>query len=113
MTAKNVNYTVEQTAAMVNDYANGVSVDQIATALGKSVRSVVAKLSREGVYKAKERTTKNGDAIVKKDNLADQLGMLVGLTEAEITSLSKVNKTALVKLLDMAKAFKLDANDIS
>jgi hypothetical protein len=114
MTAKTVNYTAEQTAAIAADYANGVSIETIAANVGKSVRSVVAKLSREGLYKAKERTTKNGDPIVKKDNLADQLGMLVGLTEAEVTSLAKVNKTALLKLLDMAKAYKIsDANDVS
>jgi hypothetical protein len=114
MTAKTVNYTAEQTAAVVADYKAGVAVESIAAAVGKSVRSVVAKLSREGVYKAKERTTKSGDAIVKKDNLADELAMLVGLTEAEATSLAKVNKTALVKLLALAKATTLtDANDVS
>lgn len=101
MTAKNVNYTVEQTAAIVADYANGVSVEQLAANMGKSVRSIVAKLSREGVYKAKERTTKNGDPIVKKDALADQLMLLANLTEAEATSLAKVNKTALVKLITL------------
>ena len=53
MTAKTVNYTPEQTTKMVADYQAGVTVDQIAEALGKSVRSIVAKLSREGVYKRK------------------------------------------------------------
>ena len=37
MTAKTVNYTPEQTTKMVADYSAGVTVDQIAEALGKSV----------------------------------------------------------------------------
>ena len=114
MTAKNVNYTPEQTTAIVADYQAGVAVEAIAEKIGKSVRSIVAKLSREGVYQKKEYTTKKGEAVVKKDNLADQLGLLVGMTEAEVTSLAKVNKTALIKLLSLALNAKVsDANDVS
>jgi hypothetical protein len=43
-------YTEDQTAKMISDYQAGVSVEEIAGGLGKSVRSVVAKLSREGVW---------------------------------------------------------------
>lgn len=99
MTAKAVNYTPEQTSAILNDYASGVSVETIAAAVGKSVRSVVAKLSREGVYKKKEYVTKNGEAVVKKDALADKMAEVFGLTEAETESLTKANKTALLKIL--------------
>ena len=98
MTAKAVNYTAEQTSAIVADYKAGVSVDTIAQNLGKSVRSVVAKLSREKVYIAKTYTTKTGDAVVKKDAHADAIGAILGLTEPEIESLVKANKTALVKI---------------
>jgi len=44
---KTINYTLEQTARMVADYQAGATVESIAEALGKTVRSVVAKLSRE------------------------------------------------------------------
>jgi hypothetical protein len=99
-TSKAVNYTAEQTAKMVSDYTSGVSVDSIASELGKTVRSVVAKLSREKVYKAKEYVSKTGEAVVKKDALADQMATVFGLTEAEADSLTKANKTALKKILD-------------
>lgn len=102
MTAKTVNYTVEQTASMIADYQAGVSVDAIAIALGKSVRSVIAKLSREKVYVTKERTTKTGAAIVKKDVLVNAMQMHFGLTDAEADSLTKANKTALAKILQKA-----------
>jgi response regulator RpfG family c-di-GMP phosphodiesterase len=98
-TTKTVNYTAEQTAKMVADYAAGVSAESLAAELGKTVRSIVAKLSREGVYKAKERVSKTGEAIVKKDALTDKLAELAGLTESEADSLTKANKTALMKLI--------------
>ena len=106
MTAKTVNYTPEQTAKIVADYAAGVTVEQMAEALGKSVRSVVAKLSREGVYKKKTYTTKTGEAVVKKDEWADYIGQALGLTEADTESLTKANKTALAKIADFIKAEK-------
>ncbi len=97
---KAVNYTPEQTTKMVADYVAGVTVEAIATELGKSVRSIVAKLSREKVYKAKTYTSKTGEAVVKKDELADKMAEVFGLTEAEADSLTKANKTALKKILD-------------
>ncbi len=97
-TSKTVNYTPEQTTKMVADYAAGVTVETIAAKLGKTVRSVVAKLSREKVYKAKEYKTKTGAPVVKKDAHADAIGAILKMTEAEIESLTKANKTALEKI---------------
>lgn len=99
MTAKAVNYTPEQTLAIVADYQAGTSVETIAAAVGKSVRSIVAKLSREGVYQKKVYVTKAGEAVAKKDSLADKIGAALDLTEAETESLTKANKTALAKIL--------------
>jgi hypothetical protein len=97
---KTLNYTVEQTTALVNDYQNGVSVESIAQNLGKSARSIVAKLSREGVYKAKVRTTKNGETVVKKDAHADAIGAILQLPENDIESLVKANKSALKAIFE-------------
>lgn len=98
MTSKTVNYTPEQTLKMVADYQAGTTVESIAESLGKSVRSVVAKLSREKVYVAKTYATKTGEAVVKKDQHADAIAAVLGLTEAETESLTKANKTALAKI---------------
>jgi len=101
MTEKTVNYTPEQTAKMVADYVANPTMDtvnEIAQAFGKTVKSVIAKLSREKVYVAKQRTTKNGDPIVKKDETADAIGAVLKMSEGEIDSLTKANKTALVKI---------------
>ena len=51
-----VNYTEEQTLKIVEGYKQGETVEALAELVGKSTRSVVAKLVREGVYQAKTRT---------------------------------------------------------
>ncbi len=96
---KATNYTPEQTAQLVEQYNSGITVESLAETFGKSVRSIVAKLSREGVYKKKEYVTKTGESPVAKDTLADKIGVLCGLSEPETESLTKANKTALQKIL--------------
>ena len=105
-TAKAVNYTPEQEAliaemagAAETGTLNAANAEMLAAEFGKTVKSVVAKLSRMGVYQKKVYTTKTGDAVVKKDSLADKLAEIVGLTEAETDSLTKANKTALAKII--------------
>lgn len=99
MSAEKVaNYTPEMTETIKADYLAGVSVAEIAEKVGKTTRSVIAKLSKEGVYKAKEYKTKTGEKPVKKDATADAIGAILGLSEGEADSLAKANKTALVKI---------------
>ena len=98
MTTKVLNYTPEQTAKIVAEYQAGMSVETLAENFGKSVRSIVAKLSREGVYQKKVRTTKTGEQVIKKDAHADAIGAILGLPENDIESLTKANKSALAKI---------------
>lgn len=100
MAEKTVNYTPEMTQRVVADYTAGVAVETIAANLGKTVRSVVAKLSREGVYKKKEYVSKTGEKPVKKDAHADAIGAILQLSEGEIDSLTKANKSALKKIFE-------------
>ena len=92
---KNINYTPEQTAQIIADYQAGKSVEIIADNLGKTVRSIVAKLSREKVYIAKEYKSKTGETPIKKDVHADAIGAILRLPENDIESLTKANKNAL------------------
>jgi DNA-binding ferritin-like protein len=103
-TPKAVNYTAEQTAQMVEQYSANPTADtvaELAKALGKTARSIVAKLSREKVYKAKTYATKTGEAVISKEDLADKLTKLADLTAAEADSLTKANKTALKKIVTL------------
>ena len=100
MAEKAVNYTAEQTAKIIADYQAGVKVEDIASAMGKTVRSIVAKLSREKVYVAKQYVSKTGEKPVKKDVTADAIGAILRLSENDIESLTKANKSALKASFD-------------
>lgn len=104
MAEKTVNYTAEQTAVLVSRYVDEkLSVEAIAQEFGKSVRSIVAKLSREGVYQKKEYTTKTGEPVIKKDEHADAIGKALGLSESDTDSLAKANKRALAAVADFIR----------
>jgi hypothetical protein len=100
---KTVNYTQEQTAMLVQGYQGGTSVEQLAESFGKSVRSIVAKLSREGVYQKKEYVTKTGETPIKKDEHADFIGKSLSLSEADTDSLAKANKRALAAVAEFIR----------
>jgi len=93
MTDKPQNYTPAQTLEIVTQYTAGTPVEQIAASIGKSVRSVVAKLSREGVYQPK--TKAGGTARVKKSELVDKLAQACGVNPEVFESLEKANHDVL------------------
>lgn len=91
---KTVNYTQEQVAEMVASYRAGTSVEDLAKNLGKSTRSVVAKLSREGVYESKAKA-RGAAGRVTKDALVTQMAIKIGVDLEALKSLSKAEKSAL------------------
>ena len=90
---KVVNYTAEQTAQILDLYAAGETVEAIATVVGKSARSVIAKLSREGVYKAKAKAT--GEGRVTKADLVVKIAEKLGADVKALESLEKASLGAL------------------
>ena len=97
MTNQTVNYSPEQTAQLVANYKAGATVEALATSFGKTTRSVVAKLSREGVYQAKSKSS--GVARVKKAELVDRIASLCGATPEAFDSLEKANHEVLEAIL--------------
>jgi transposase-like protein len=95
--ATKTNYTPEQTLELVNLYKAGETVEALATHLGKSTRSIVAKLSREGVYQAKTKATKPR---VRKADLVDKLAAICGVAPEIFESLEKANQDVLEVLVE-------------
>lgn len=94
-------YTTEQTVELVEAYKalpTQETVVAFAEKFGKTVKSVIAKLSREGVYQKKEYVSKSGQKPEKKDSVADAIGAILKMSDGEIDSLAKANKTALQKI---------------
>ena len=96
----NVNYTAEMTAQVVEMYKAGEAVEAIANAVGRTARSVIAKLSREGVYESKAKTA--GAKRVTKADLVAKLAEAAGIEKDELETLEKGSHDALEKLV---KAF--------
>lgn len=90
--AKPENYTAAEVTRLLAGYAAGKSTDELAVEFGKTKRSIVAKLSREGVYKKQEYVTKTGDAPISKDALVVELAKTMGVDEARLGGLEKANK---------------------
>jgi hypothetical protein len=85
---------------MINAYEANPSretVDMLAGQMGKSVRSIIAKLSREGVYVAQPKVTKTGEPVVRKQELVVALQDHFGI---EIPTLVKASKADLQRLVD-------------
>ena len=98
------NYTDEMVASMTAQYeANPTrdTVDALAAEMGKSVRSIIAKLSREGVYVAQPKVTKSGEPVVRKQELVSEVAEHFGI---ELPTLVKASKADLQKLVDALSA---------
>lgn len=97
MTTKTINYTDEQTAELVNRYKGGEAVEALAEAFGKSVKSIVAKLTREQVYKAKTKTA--GTARVTKAGMTEYVEDMLQLERGALETLQKGSHQALEALV--------------
>ena len=100
-TVRPKNYTDEMVTTMHTLYeANPTreTVDQLSEQFGKSVRSIIAKLSREGIYVAQPRVTKTGEPVVRKAELVSQINEHFG---EEFPTLIKASKVDLQNLLDV------------
>jgi hypothetical protein len=98
--AKAKNYTEEMVADMHELYTatpTRETVELLAEKLGKSVRSVIAKLSREGIYVSQPRVTKSGEPVVRKSELVAQIEDHFGI---EVPTLVKASKADLQELID-------------
>ena len=101
------NYSAEVTAQLLADYeASGkdqTAVETLAVKFGKTARSIVAKLSREGVYNKKVYTTKAGETPVSKEQHVKAIAAFVGVDADKLESLEKANKGVLRIIEDAVK----------
>ncbi len=93
---KTPNYTQEQTLELVQKYKAGTSVEDLANLMGRSTRSVVAKLSREGVYQSKQKA--QAAVKVTKLDLIKGISTQLGLDWQAMQALEAVDKQTLLLL---------------
>jgi len=96
---KTATYTAEQTIKVLEMYQAGETPETIAEAVGKSTRSVIAKLAREGVYQAKESSPKR----MKKAEMVRAIAAQFDIEAEKLESLEKATHEALELLLSRVK----------
>ena len=98
------NYTEEQVTVMVAWYTaepTRETVETIAKEMDKSTKSVIGKLSREGVYQKAEYLSKTGQRPVTKKQMVTLIAQeLVGDSD-KLMGLEKAPKADLKYLLDL------------
>ena len=101
VTAKSsANYSDAQIAIITDEYTlepTRATVDALAQSMGKSPRSIIAKLSALGIYQKAERVTKRGEPVVMKAELVEKVQNAIG---RELPSLSKMTKADLQFMID-------------
>ena len=93
-----MNYTQDQTEYMVEQYKNKpsrITVDRLAKELDKSPKSIIGKLSREGVYRRSVYKTKTGESPVTKVELVAELAEALGISPGVLAGLEKAPKNVL------------------
>jgi len=97
-----VNYTPEMVDTMKSRYSANPTretVEELATELNKSIKSVIGKLSREGVYQKTEYLTKTGEKPVTKRELVEKVSEILAVDYQALAGLEKSPKSSL-KLLE-------------
>ena len=98
-----VNYTEEQVDYMKTIYIafpERETVERLAQEFDKSVKSIIGKLSREGVYKKTEYTTKTGEKPITKLQIVENLAEKLDIPNEALAGLEKAPKTVLRRLYE-------------
>ena len=101
--SKNVNYSEEVTATIVAAYAanpNMQTVRDLAEIYEKTAKSIIGKLSREGVYQKSSYTTKTGTKPITKIEIVTEIADKLDLDPETVAGLEKSPKAALVLVRD-------------
>lgn len=103
------NYTDKQTKHMVEAYQENPTretVEVLANEMGKTVKSVIGKLSREGVYIKKEYTTKRGEKPITKQQMVELIAQFLDGDAERLETLVKASKQDLLYLKVLVEDLK-------
>jgi hypothetical protein len=108
------NYTEKETQHMIEVYQDKPdreTVDALAKEMGKTVKSVIGKLSREKVYQKVEYKTKRGENPETKLQMTEHIaGMLQG-DATRLETLTKASKQELLYLKVLVEDLKWELDE--
>lgn len=101
------NYTEEMTKELIDAYLladkDYAVVELFSEKWNKSSKSIIGKLSKEGVYAKKEYITKVGKKPITKKELVSDLADVLGIDAEKIQGLEKMPKLELEFLIETIK----------
>ena len=100
------NYTDEQVQYMVDKYTaepNRETVDKLAEKLNKSIKSIIGKLSREGVYQKAIYRTKTGEIPMTKGEIIVKVAEILEAEYDRLAGLEKSPKQDLKYLYELVR----------
>ena len=100
------NYTNEQVSYMIDKYNELPTRDTVqilAEELGKSTKSIIGKLSREGVYQKAQYVSKTGEFPITKKELVVKIADAVDGELEKLEGLEKSPKKELKYLLTLVE----------
>ena len=95
------NYTETETLMMITEYVaqpTPETVERLGNILGKSKKSIIGKLSREGVYRREVFVSKTGESPITKNEIVENIAGLLELEVSDLAGLEKSPKNALRNL---------------
>ena len=98
-----MNYSPEITAYIISKYEENPSretVNALAEELQKTPKSIIGKLSREGVYRRSVYKTKTGESPVTKEQLVRDIEDVLDFSSEALAGLEKAPKLVLKQLRD-------------
>ena len=102
-----MNYNEQTTQYMLEKYTadpTRQTVEDLAVELSRSVKSIIGKLSREGVYRREIYKTKTGELPVTKVEIVSDIADDLGNEVESLSGLEKAPKSALKKLKEALEA---------
>ena len=100
------NYTESETTYMVQLYQENPcmeTVELLVEQLKRGKKSIIGKLSREGVYRREVYVSKTGEKPITKVEIVNNIAESLGVENADLTGLEKSPKATL-KTLEKAVA---------
>ena len=95
------NYSESETAMMVGAYLDQPTretVDKLAEELNRSTKSIIGKLSREGVYRREVYVSKTGESPITKVEIVNNIAEGLGVESKALAGLEKSPKASLRNL---------------
>ncbi len=97
-------YTEEDTKKIIHGYVGATdkteAVRELAIIFGKSKKSIIGKLSREGVYEKQPYLSKTGQPPITKKEIVHMISLVLHCELDSIAGLDKAPKLDLKNLLD-------------